>query len=149
MEKAGSKTRNIIKQEEISTGSGRFQVKIVANLFLIWLDENVDDSSAYYHNGMLQLSQVANMLKIYIDRDQSIDFLTDIQNEDNCLLLSEEICQDIVPLIHDLDRLQYIFIVRRSQKQPEQWIKNWSKIKGIYTDISTICDVIRQNSKEM
>ena len=148
MEKVRSKTDSIVKQEEVATGSSRLYVKLVANLFVIWLDENMDDSSPYYHHGISQLSQVANMLKVYIDRDQSLDFLTDIQNEDICLLISEEICQQIVPLIHDFDRLQYIFIVRRSLKQHEHWVKNWSKIKGIYTDISTICDIIKQTAEK-
>jgi len=65
------------------------------------------------------------MFKIYIDRDQSVDLLTNIQYEDVCLLISEDICQQIVPLIHDFDRLQYIFILGNSKKQYEQWIKNW------------------------
>jgi tetratricopeptide (TPR) repeat protein len=53
-----------------------------------------------------------------------------------------------VPFIHDFDRLQYIFIVQRNQEQREEWIKNWSKIKGIYTDVSIICDVIKQTAKK-
>lgn len=148
MEKGGSETDSMVKQEEVLTGSDRLHVKTVANLVLVWLDENMDESNAFYHNCTGQLSQVADMLKVYIDRDRSVDFLTDIQNEDICLLISEDICQQIVPLIHGFDRLQYIFIVRRNQEQCDQWIKNWSKIKGVYTDISIVCDVIRQIAKK-
>mgnify|MGYP006892784282 FL=1 len=54
----------------------------VANLFLIWLDKNIDDSTIYYQNRISQLSQIAHKIKIYTDRDQSIDFLTNIENED-------------------------------------------------------------------
>jgi len=56
-----------------------------------------------------------------------------------CLIISEKICEEVVPLIHDFDQLKYIFIARRrSHKEYEQWIKSWFKIKGIYTDISAI-----------
>jgi hypothetical protein len=91
MEKARSETHGIGKQEEVLTGSGRLQVKIATNLFLIWLDENLDTSSSYYLNGISQLSQIANMFKIYTDRDQSVDFLTDkgcpIITEDKLLMI--------------------------------------------------------------
>lgn len=90
MEEVRCKTHSMTKQVDTLTGNSRLHVKIVGNLFLIWLDENIDDSISYCYNGMLKLSQIANVFKVYIDRDQSVDFLTDIQHENVYFLISEE-----------------------------------------------------------
>ena len=138
-----------MKQVDTSTiSNGRLHVNIVANLFIIWLDEDINDSIEYYQNFMSELSQIANMFKVFTNRDQSIDFLTDILNENISLIISEEICQHVVPYIHNFDQLQSIFIVQKNQNIDEEWVKNCSKVKGVYAEISTICDVIRQTAKQ-
>jgi len=144
-----SKTVSIVKQvDEVSMESGRLHSKIVTNLFLIWLDENIDNSTPYYHDTIKQLSQIANKFKIYTNRDESVDFLTNIQNDDICLIISGEISEEVVPFIHNFDQLKYIFIIQINQNKNYFWTKTYSKIRGVYTDISIVCDVIRELPKK-
>ncbi|CAF4505939.1 unnamed protein product, partial [Rotaria sp. Silwood2] len=36
----------------------------------------------------------------------------------------------------------------RKQEKYEEWAKNWSKVKGIFTEITSICDLVRKSARQ-
>jgi hypothetical protein len=60
------------------------------------------------------------------------------------MIISGTLCQNIVPLLHDVAQLHTIFLFCGSDTKYEQWAKNWSKIKSVFTEMSPICEVLKQ-----
>jgi tetratricopeptide (TPR) repeat protein len=120
-------------------------MKIVQDVLLTWLDNNIDENSADYRNTIAQLRCTINT---FTDPDQCVDFLTDIHNENVCMIISDALCQHVVPFIHDISHLQTIFVFCRSKIQLEQWAKNWPKVKGVFTEISSICEALKQAAQQ-
>jgi tetratricopeptide (TPR) repeat protein len=148
------KTGGAEKLEQTSTYSKDTSVhrctsiKMVESICLIWLDKNINENNEDHYNKVIQLRRVVNSVTTFTDTDQCVDFLTDMHNENVCMLISGALCQIIVPLIHDATQLHTIFIFCANQTRYEQWAKNWHKIKGIFTDSSQICDVLKRSSQQ-
>lgn len=112
---------------------------MIQNVFLIELD----NSSADGHNIITQLQHVVSTINIFTNADQCIDFLTDNSNEKIVLIISDALCEKVVPLIHDIVQLDTIFIVCKNKTRSEQLAKGWSKIKGVVTESTQICEVVK------
>jgi tetratricopeptide (TPR) repeat protein len=146
---------NVPKRAEQSSASSkgalvskRMNVHMVQNVLLIWLDQNIDHNSADCRNTVAQLGRTISTINTFTDRDQCINFLTDISSENVCMIISDAFCQSLVPLIHDVPHLQAIFIFCRNKTQFEQWTKDWSKIKGIFTEITPIYEALKQAAQQ-
>jgi tetratricopeptide (TPR) repeat protein len=121
---------------------------MVQNVLVIWLDNNIDDNSNDCRNTITQLRCVVNNMITFTDADQCVDFLTNIDNENACMIISGALCQNFVPLIHDITHLYTIFIFCGNNQHHEQWAKDWPKIKGVFTEISPICDALKQAAQQ-
>ncbi|CAF3618384.1 unnamed protein product [Rotaria sp. Silwood1] len=47
-----------------------------------------------------------------------------------------------------MSQVDSIFIFCRNKKHHEQWTKDWSKIKDVFTDITSICEALKQASQQ-
>jgi hypothetical protein len=56
--------------------------------------------------------------------------------------------QQLVPDIHDLLKLDAIYIFCGNKSRHEKWTKKWIKIKGIYTDIKPLYQALQQAAKQ-
>jgi hypothetical protein len=126
----------------------RDETRMVQNIRLIWLDSNIDDHNEDYHNTISQLRRVVNTINTFIDGDQCVQFINNIDNEKACVLISGLLGEHIVPRVHDMSQVDSIFIFCSNQNKHEQWTKEWPKIKGVFTEISLICDVLKQAAKQ-
>ena len=117
---------------------------MVQNDLLIWLDKNIDEqNNADCRNIINQLQRIVSRIKTFNKVDHAIDFLTDINNEKVFMIISGALCQYLVPLIHDVSVLDSIFIFCDNKNHHEQWVKKWSKIKGVFTEIKSVCRTLR------
>jgi hypothetical protein len=145
-----SKSGGAAKAEQASTHSKgatsgpRINIQMVQNALLIWLDNNIDDNSTEYRNNITQLRSAINNIDTFTDADQCVDFFTNIYSENICMMVFDALCQNIVPLVHDIAQLHAIFIFCENKTRHEKWIKEWPKIKGIFTEISSICQALEQ-----
>jgi hypothetical protein len=48
-----------------------------------------------------------------------------------------------MPLIHAITQLHAIFIFWEDETTYEQWAKEWSKIRGVFTKNTPICEVLK------
>jgi tetratricopeptide (TPR) repeat protein len=126
----------------------RFDMQMVQNVLLIWLDNNIDDNSVDYQKNITQLRCVVNTINIFTDADECVDFLTDIFPESVCMIISGALCQNVVRLIHDVAQLHTIFILCKNTTEHEQWAKDWPKVKKVFTEISPICEDLKQAAQE-
>lgn len=98
----------------------RINMRMLQNVLLIYMN-----SSADYRN----------IINTFTDGDPCVNFLRDICRF--CIIISGALC-------HDVAQLHSIFIFCENKTRHEQWAKTWSKIKGIFTRFSPICEAFKQ-----
>jgi hypothetical protein len=127
---------------------GRVNIQTMQNVLLIWLDSNIDNKNQDCRNTVTQLRRIVNDIKTYTDGDRCIQFINTIRDNKACMIISGALGQLIVPRVHNMFQVDSIFIFCRNKKHHEQWTKEWPKIKGVFTEISLICEAVKQAAQE-
>ena len=127
-----------------ASGDGRINTQMIQNVFLVWLDSKIDEKSNDCRNTIAQLRRAVDTVKIFTDCEQCIQFLENIDKEKACMVVSGALGQQIVPRLQNMSQVDSIFIFCGNRKYHEQWAKDWSKIKGVFTEIKSICEALKQ-----
>jgi tetratricopeptide (TPR) repeat protein len=131
-----------------SDGHRRVNIRMVQNVLLIWLDNKIDDNNKDCRNTVIQLRRVVNDINTFTDSDQCIQFINTITDNKVCMIISGSFGQQIVPRVHNMSQVDSIFIFCGNKIFHEQWSKEWSKIKGVFTEISLVCEALKQASQQ-
>lgn len=123
---------------------------IFHNLRLIWLNitniEEINNDNS--QNIITQLRSYINNVNIFTDVDKCIDFLMEISNEKIFLVLSDTSNEHILTIAHDLNQVECIYIFCKDKSSDKQYPKQWKKLQGIFTNISSICERIEKTIQE-
>ena len=122
--------------------------RITQNFLLIWVDTNIDESTENYRSTVTQLRSVVNDINIFTKLDEAVDFLTDVHEMKVFLIADDIIGQQVISLINDVPQLDSVYIFSSTQTQSEQWTKKWVKIRGIHTDVTSICQALDEAAKQ-
>jgi tetratricopeptide (TPR) repeat protein len=142
------------KAEQASAASNnavprrRANIKMVQNVLLVSLDNNIDDNSNDCRNTISQLQRVVDDLITFTDDDECIEFIETINDIKTCMIIPGYLGQHIVPRVHNMPQVDSIFIFCSNKQRYEQWAKDWSKIKGIFTEITPICEALSQAAQK-
>ena len=60
------------------------------------------------------------------------------------MIISGSLGQNVVPHVQDIFQVDSIFSFCGSKTLPEQWDKEWPKIKGVFTKIALICETLKK-----
>ena len=55
----------------------------------------------------------------------------------------------LVPEVHDIPRVDTIYIFCANKQRYTEWAKHWSKIQGVYTEIKPICELLKKVTREL
>jgi tetratricopeptide (TPR) repeat protein len=122
--------------------------RIAQNVRLIWLDAKIDLSNEDCQTMIAELRNVVNDVHIFTQRDDCIDFLTEINDTKAFLIVERTLGQQILSLIHDIPQLDGIYIFSNKKLDHKQWANTWVKVKGIYTEIIPMCESLQQAVKQ-
>ncbi|CAF1357787.1 unnamed protein product [Adineta steineri] len=126
----------------------RINMQRMQNVLLIWLDNNINDNNADCNNTIKQLKRVVNNINTFTDGEECLDFIKTIANNKICMIVSGSLGEHIVPHVHDMSQVDTIFIFWNNQEWHKQWTKKWPKIKGVFTDIISICEALKQAARQ-
>ncbi|CAF4143838.1 unnamed protein product, partial [Adineta steineri] len=129
---------------EDAEGRRRTNIQLMQNVLLIWLDSNIDETNNDCQNTITHLRRTINDTNTFTDGDQCFEFIQKISDKKACMIISGSLAQLIVPRVHNMPQIDSIFIFRDNEKHHEQWAKEWAKIKGIFTEITTICEALKK-----
>ena len=118
------------------------------NVLLVWLDSHIKQDQVEYKKNITSLRKIIDTIYIYTNVDDCMQFVEQTKNENVCMIVSGSLGQHIVPRIHNLSQLDSIFIFCGNKQYHEQWAKNWSKIKGVYTHIGSLCHHLKQSAED-
>jgi tetratricopeptide (TPR) repeat protein len=125
----------------------RPNIRMVQNVMLIWLDNSIEEDNTDCQNILTQLRHTVNDVNTFTDGDQCIQFINNITNNKACMIISGYLGQHIVPRVHNMSQVDSIFIFCGNKKRHEEWTKEWSKIKGVFTEIKPICEALKKASQ--
>ena len=80
----------------------------------------------------------------FTDVDQCVDFLTDLVDDKVLMIIFGPLCSLIVPLIHDILSINTILVFSNDNFHDQKWIKEWPKVWGDFTEISSFRDSLKQ-----
>jgi tetratricopeptide (TPR) repeat protein len=114
---------------------------------VVWCDAaigsnpNSDDDS----NTLMQLASIVNkkrqLIHTFNELDACQNFITHANNI--FLIVSGQMGQSLVPLVHDLDQIHSIYIFCINKPKYDAWAKPYKKIRGVHTDIKAICECLK------
>ncbi|CAF3937436.1 unnamed protein product, partial [Rotaria sp. Silwood1] len=95
---------------------------------VIWLDANINKSEDCL-NTKVQLRSIINYIKTFDMMDDCIDCINEYYTEKIFFIISGVLGEQLVPKIHNLKQIQYIYIYCLDKDKHEQWISNYAKIQ--------------------
>ncbi|CAF1355582.1 unnamed protein product [Adineta steineri] len=128
---------------EDAEGRRRINIQRMQNVLLIWLDSNIDETNNDCQNTIKQLRRAINDINTFTEGDQCLEFIETIVNKKGCMIISGSLGQHIISRVHIMSQIDSIFIFCDNQNYHEQWAKEWPKIKGVFTDITSICKALK------
>ncbi|CAF0957808.1 unnamed protein product [Adineta steineri] len=129
-------------------GRRHINIQQMQNVLLIWLDSNIDETNDDCQIKITKLRRTVNGIKTYRNSDQCLQFIQTIVDNKVCMIISGSLGQHFVPYVHNLSQVDSIFIFCGNEKHHEQWTKDWPKIKGVFTDITPICEALKETAHQ-
>jgi len=127
----------------------QLNIPVVQNFHLVWLDESIDeDNNDECCESIVKLRQIVNTTNTFTDVDECIDFITDIEHELCIMLVSEFFFEIIAFIIPEIRQITSVFIYRRNKSLSKNLSSEWPKVKGIYTDITLICEALQKATQD-
>ena len=115
---------------------------------LIWLDESIDDDNEDCYYTIVHLQCIASDLKTYTDADECIRFIETMKDRKTDIIISGSLGQNVVPRIHNMIQIDSIFIFCGIGERHKEWTREWSKIKGIFTEIMPVCKSLKRAAEQ-
>jgi tetratricopeptide (TPR) repeat protein len=123
--------------------------RMVQNFHLVWLDGGMDEmNNDDCRNSITKLREVVNTVNTFIDVDECIDFITDIKEEKTLMMVSEVFCQIIIPIVQEISQVSAVYIFCENKTRHEPWAQQWPKVKGVYADITLLCEALKQTAHD-
>ncbi|CAF3489926.1 unnamed protein product [Adineta steineri] len=130
------------------TANRRIHMERIENVLVIWLDNNINEKNTDCSNTIKQLKRVVNNINTFTDGEESIEFIQTITNNKVCMIVSGSLGKYIMRYVHDMSQVGTIFIFCNNSECHKQWTKEWPKIKGVFTDITSICEALKQTARQ-
>ncbi|UJR08374.1 hypothetical protein I4U23_012645 [Adineta vaga] len=122
----------------------QFNVQNAQDVLLVWLDSKISNNNEDCQNTFSHLQCAVSDVKAYTDSIDCIQYIETINDRIVFMLVSDSLGQHVIPRIHNLSQVDSIFIFDGNNSRQEEWMKEWSKIKGIFTEIMSVCGTLRQ-----
>ncbi|CAF1385636.1 unnamed protein product [Adineta steineri] len=113
------------------------------NYLLIWVDVSIDEGKKDCQDTLTLLKNVVNDVNLCIEPNQCIQVLKKFDKERAFVVTSGSLGQYLVPEIHGMQQLDAIYIFCGDKSRHEGWTQNWTKIKGVHTNIKDICQALQ------
>ena len=129
-----------------TAGPSRF--RRVQNFTLLWLDSNIDELDQDFQNSLSQLRSIVTTIDTFTNVDRCLDFLNQIEKVKVFLIISGALGQSTLPHIHDRPELDSVYVFCGHKARHAAWAKEWAKIKGVYTKIDELCEILKSDTEQ-
>lgn len=118
-------------------------VPMAQNAVIVWLDRTINKNNPGHRSYIRRLFHTVTDTQTFNKEQECIDFVEKSVDKKIYMVISGALGQQVVPRVHHLAQVDSIFIFCFHREQNEDWIKDWSKIRGVYVEIGFICRAIK------
>ncbi|CAF1205460.1 unnamed protein product [Adineta ricciae] len=109
----------------------------------IWLHDCEDHNNEDFQYTIRQLERIVSHVNTFTDNDECVEFILNSSQSKVYIILSDSVVRYLVPCIHDMPQLDSIFIFCENQRRHETWATIWTKIKGVFIDIKSLYEAVK------
>ncbi|CAF0991751.1 unnamed protein product [Adineta steineri] len=114
---------------------------------LIWLETNINCDQKHEDIEEMLRSTI-NHIKKFDDLDKCKKYIEEASKDDKLvLLISGQLGQQLVPLIHQLQHISAIYIYSEDKENDKIWARNFPKLKTIKSDLEMLVSRIIEDHK--
>ncbi|CAF2639135.1 unnamed protein product [Rotaria sp. Silwood2] len=124
------------------------QYHSMENIIVVWLDATVDNTDDATIKSQVQLRQIARTIRTFSDPEKCIQWVKEVKNEKIFLIVSGRLSENILEKVDPYAQIAVIYIFCLQSSKYEYLIDKYTKLKGAYTDISTICEHLKIDFKQ-
>ncbi|CAF3409824.1 unnamed protein product [Rotaria socialis] len=152
----GQKSKPTFPKATVSDASSRATLsgaipprrRMTQNYLVIWVDGNIDENNSDCRNTLAQLRAVVSDVNVCTTPEQCVQFLNEIDDGKAFIISSGALGQSLVNGIHNLPKVDAIYIFCGNKTGHESWAKKWPKIRGVFTSIRPICESLKKVAHE-
>jgi tetratricopeptide (TPR) repeat protein len=121
----------------------------IQKYILVWLDASIDEvKNKDSIKTISKLREIIDTVRTFTNADDCIKFIASISEGTTFMISSGALGQTTVPIVHDMGQVNTIYIFCGNKSRHEQWVKEWPKVKGVFTDIKPICEALKEAVQE-
>ncbi|CAF1161747.1 unnamed protein product [Adineta steineri] len=139
---------NVTTTPKSTASSNIRRQRMAQNYLLIWVDASIDEGKKDCQDTLTQLKNLVNDVNLCTESKQCIEVLNKVDREQAFVITSGSLGQHLVPEIHDIPQLDAIYIFCGDKSRHEGWTQNWTKIKGVHTNIKDIRQALQLAVKQ-
>ncbi|CAF0896001.1 unnamed protein product [Didymodactylos carnosus] len=111
-------------------------IKNLEDYTIIWLDSDILTN----YETKQRLRCIINYIKLFDNCDECLRYINTLEKDEKIFfLVSGHFCQSIVPTVHDLEQILFIYIFCNAPLLYDEWSKKYSKILGrLFTDQNSL-----------
>ncbi|CAF4533039.1 unnamed protein product, partial [Rotaria sp. Silwood2] len=117
--------------------------RMIENYLVIWVDDRIDLENEDCQRTLAQLCGIVNQVDSFKTAEQCIQYLNENKEETSFVICSGALGYHLVPDIHNMPKLDAIYIYCGNKQRHEVWATIWPKIKGVHTSIKPICQALQ------
>ncbi|CAF3584927.1 unnamed protein product [Rotaria socialis] len=145
---SNSSTSKTEDSEHIESNNTR-SIRLVENFLVIWLDSNINETSDEYHHATNQLQHYVNTIQLASDQTEYIDLIKNTKDVKVFIIVSGTFGIDLADVMQVTPQIYCVYVYCAEKKHHEEWAKHHQIIKGVFTDIETICDALRRDVRRV
>ena len=126
----------------------RLRSRVVENFIIIWLDSSIIKKHGDIKYTIEQLQTIVNTIRTFTDPIKCFEAIKLIENERIFLISSGQLGSTILPLIQNLNQVDSMFIFCLDKAKYEPLAQQYSKVKGIFSKIESICKRIGEDVRQ-
>ena len=98
-----------------------------------------------------QLQKEFNLIRLFSDVDSAVVSMKTLQRENIWLITSSRLLNPaMIPSIQNLPQLCTVHVLADAKEKDDlYWVKKYCKVKGIFSNISTVCEQITVHQLEI
>ncbi|CAF1677957.1 unnamed protein product, partial [Adineta ricciae] len=118
---------------------------VTQNTLVVWLDDQANNDQ---HHIVHKLERLMNQVQLCTDHNFFLYQVNTTINKELFVIIPGYVGQYVVPMIHDKKNLNSIYILCGDKAKHEKWAKQWANIKGVFTDISSIHEALKETVRQ-
>ena len=127
--------------QQVSTGH-------LQSVMIIWLDQVIEKQPQLYGNEFAELEKLFERVKPFSNVDECVQFITGMRDKKIYLISSGTLGNIVAPQLQSMNQVEGIYIFCENKSKHEEWAKNYSKVKGLFTGMKAICDALEKSIRK-